>query len=90
MKKLLKFLSSKLFVVPVLIILQFMMIVIPMQLLDEYSVYANVINRFLSIILAIYIAAKPDNPTYRLTWIMLLLISPFLGLLIYFLFGEKQ
>lgn len=90
MKKVLKFLSSKLFVVPVLIILQLLMIIIPMQLLDEYSVYANMINRTLSIILAIYIAAKPDNPTYRLTWIMLLLVAPFLGVLTYILFGEKK
>lgn len=90
LKKLLKFLSSKMFMVPMLILLQLAMVIIPMQLLDEYSELVNFVNRVLALILAIYIASKPDNPTYRLTWIMLLLAAPFLGVLTYFLFGERK
>lgn len=90
LKKLLKILSSKMFMVPLLILLQLAMVIVPMLLLNEYSELVNLLNRILAIILAIYITSKPDNPTYRLTWIMLLLAAPFLGVLVYLLFGERK
>lgn len=90
LKKILKLLSNKLFIVPVLIVAQFGIIMLPAMLLNEYSIPFNNFFRTLSIILAIYIAARPDNPTYRLTWIMLILVSPVLGCLMYFVFGAKK
>lgn len=89
-KKLMKLLSSKLFIVVALIIAQFAIFMIPAMLLNEYSIPFNKFFRTLSILLAIYIAARPDNPTYRLTWIMLILVSPVLGCLMYFVFGAKK
>ncbi|NBK97166.1 MAG: cardiolipin synthase [Erysipelotrichia bacterium] len=90
LKKLFKLLSNKLFIVAVLIIAQFAILMLPAMLLNEYSIPVNNFFRTLSIILAIYIAARPDNPTYRLTWIMLILVSPVLGCLMYFVFGAKK
>lgn len=90
LKKLVKILSSKLFIVTALIVAQFAIFMIPAMLLNEFSISFNKFFRTLSIILAIYIAARPDNPTYRLTWIMLILVSPVLGCLMYFVFGAKK
>lgn len=90
MKKLLKFISSKMFVVPVLILLQLLMIIIPMQLLDEYNQIVNSIIRFVALLLILHIWVKPDNPTYRFTWIILITATPIFGVLIYFLFGERK
>lgn len=89
-KKLLKLLSHKLFIVAVLILFQIAIITLPALILSEYSIPFNTFFRLLSIILAIYIAARPDNPTYRLTWIMLILVTPVLGSLMYFVFGAKK
>ncbi|MDD3049092.1 MAG: cardiolipin synthase [Bacilli bacterium] len=90
LRKLFKFISHKLFIIFVLIAVQFAIIIVPAMLLNEYSLPFNNFFRTLSIILAIYIAARPDNPTYRLTWIMLILVSPVLGCLMYFVFGAKK
>lgn len=90
LKKLLKFMSSKLFIVGCLIALQFLIIYLPMQILSSYSEAMRTFFRTISIILAIYIAARPDNPTYRLTWIMLILVSPVFGALMYFVFGARK
>lgn len=90
LKKILKFISSKLFIVGCLIVVQFLIIYIPMQLLSAYSESMSFFFRALSIILAIYIAARSDNPTFRLTWIMLILVSPVFGALMYFVFGARK
>lgn len=89
-KKALKLFSSKLFIVAILICIQIGFIYLPMMVLNEYSTHFNVFFRVLSIFLAIYIAARPDNPTYRLTWIMLILVSPVFGSLMYFVFGARK
>lgn len=89
-KSFLKLLSNKLFIVALLIMAQFAIFTIPAMILNEYSLPFNTFFRILAIILAIYIAARPDNPTYRLTWIMLILVTPVLGSLMYFVFGAKK
>ncbi len=82
--------STKLFVVGVLICAQIAILLLPMLLLNENNLRMNAFFRVLSILLAIYIAARPDNPTYRLTWIMLILVSPVLGSMLYFVFGARK
>lgn len=89
-KKFIKLLSNKLLIVALLIIAQFAILTVPALILSEYSLPFNAFFRILSIILAIYIAARPDNPTYRLTWIMLILVTPVLGSLMYFVFGARK
>lgn len=89
-KKFIKIISSKLFIVGVLILIQLSVFLLPAYLLSAYSTSINVFFRVLALLLAIYIAARPDNPTYRLTWIMLILISPVLGSLMYLVFGARK
>ena len=90
MKRILKFISSKYFMIPISIIIQFLMVFGSAHFLDEYSTFVNAFNRTVSVLLAIYIAYKPDNPAYRITWIMLILMAPYFGTLMYFLFGNKK
>ena len=61
-----------------------------MQLLDEYNQIVNSIIRFVALLLILHIWVKPDNPTYRFTWIILITATPIFGVLIYFLFGERK
>lgn len=90
MKRILKFISSKYFMIPLSILIQFFMVFGTARLLNEYSQFVNAFNRGISVLLAIYIAYKPDNPAYRITWIMLILAAPYFGILMYFLFGNKK
>lgn len=89
-KKIWKLISSRLFIVMVLILIQFFVFMLPSLMLNEYSISFNRFFRWLAISLAVYIAARADNPTYRLTWIMLILVSPVLGSLMYLVFGAKK
>ena len=43
----------------------------------------------LSAVLAFWLVAKYENETYKLTWIIIILLLPVFGMLIYLLFGNK-
>lgn len=90
LKQLLKFISSKVFIIGMLIVIQIALIMLPALIISEYSKFFNIFFRVVSICLAIYITARPENPTYRLTWIMLILVAPSFGTLLYLMFGAKK
>ncbi len=90
MNRLWKLILSKKMLIALMLLAQVVVIFIPTFILYEFSVYFQVVIRVLSIVLAMYIFSKDINPTYRLAWIMLILISPFLGVLVYLFFGAKQ
>lgn len=89
-KQILKVISSKLFIIVALIFCQLMILMLPAYFLSGLSQTINIFFRVISVILAIYIAARPDNPTYRLTWIMCILAIPVFGALLYIVFGAKK
>lgn len=90
LKQIVKALSSKLFIIMLLILCQLAILMLPAYFLSGISVNINTFFRMISVILAIYIAARPDNPTYRITWIMCILAIPIFGSLLYIVFGAKK
>ena len=69
MKKLLTILTSRLFVVSALILLQLGLLIFGIVLLQGYSVYCYLALVALSWVLVFYILSKRDNPMYKLAWI---------------------
>ena len=51
--------------------------------------YANLIIRAAAIVLVLVIANKWENPANKLSWTFLILLSPILGIMLYFLFGRS-
>ena len=88
--KLIKFLSSRLSVTLILIMVQAAWIALMFLKFVGYSGYISDAFRLLSIVMALYIITKADVPAYRMGWILVIMIFPLFGGLLYLLLGEKR
>jgi len=88
--RLIKFLSSRLSVTLILIIVQATWIALMFLKAVSYSENISGALKFLSIVMAIYIISKADVPAYRMGWILLIMVIPIFGGLLYLLLGEKR
>ena len=83
-------LKNKIFIVGILILMQLLFLFFTIFLLSEYFVTINFILLFLSFIVSVYIFNRNDNPSYKMTWIILILTVPILGGFVYLLFGGQK
>ena len=88
--KLFKFLTSRFSVTLILIILQAAWIALMFLKFVSYSEILASAFTVLSIVMAFYIISKADVPAYRMGWIMLIMMFPLFGGLLYLLLGEKR
>jgi len=88
--KLIKFLSSRLSVTLILIAVQAAWIVLMFLKLVSFSYIISDAFKLLSIAMALYIINKADVPAYRMGWILVIMIFPLFGGLLYLLLGEKR
>lgn len=90
MKKFLKILFGRLFLTAVVILLQFVWLLLMLLQVDTLFTYSNFVLHILSVIVVMYLINRRMNPSYKLAWTFLILLSPILGLLLYFLFGRSE
>ena len=81
LRKILSLLHNKIFIVGVLILIQLAVFFGIVFKLSEYFVAIYFFLIALSFIISIYIVNKDDNPTYKMTWVMLIMGSCFGGLI---------
>lgn len=55
---------------------------------NNLFIYSEVIFNILKVFSIIYIIHKPINPSYKLTWIVLIAVLPVLGIVMFLLFGN--
>lgn len=55
---------------------------------NNLFLYSEIIFNVIKICSVIYIVAKPINPSYKITWIVLITILPVLGVLLFLLLGN--
>lgn len=55
---------------------------------NNLFIYSEVIFDILKVFSIIYIIHKPINPSYKLTWIVLIAVLPVLGIVMFLLFGN--
>ena len=89
MKKLLRFFISRLFWFSLLIVVQIAILVVILLNLSSYSNYIYAAFVLLSLAIVIWLVAKDDNPSYKITWIILIMTLPVLGGFFYLKFGNK-
>jgi cardiolipin synthase len=58
--------------------------------LSEYALGISTLFTVLSLLLALYIVRREENPAYKICWIIVLSALPLFGLLIYSVFGNKR
>jgi cardiolipin synthase A/B len=88
--KLARYLIRKRIVVAVMILAQLSFLMLFVYTLSQYALPAYATLIFLSVIVVIYIVNRPDNPSYKLSWAILILIVPIVGGVLYLIFGGKK
>lgn len=89
MKKILHLILGRFFIVALSIILQVVWLCTVMWQFSYKFTYANLLLRAVAILVVLVIVNKWTNPANKLSWTFLILLSPILGLLVYFLFGRS-
>lgn len=89
MKKLFKFISSRLFVSFLLIFLQVgVVFYFTYELAWGFRYFFT--SSLVGFLLAFMVFCGDSNPSYKIAWIMLILAVPIFGCALYFLFGNKK
>ena len=89
MKKVLKFLCSRLVIVTLAILVQFCFLLFIVLKLSSYGLYAYVSLQLVSLVVVLWIVTKQDNPSYKIAWIIAILIFPIFGGIFYLGLGNK-
>lgn len=88
--KLLKILTSRLFVFGLLILVQALWVFFfASSLLSSYT-WLRPILFLMSMSIVLWLVIKDENPSYKISWIILILIFPIFGGLLYFFIGNKK
>ena len=83
-------LFSRLFVVALGILLQFVWLFMVLYQFSASHTFANIVVTALGILTAFYVISRPYHPAAKLAWTALLLTVPLLGILVYFVFGRPE
>ncbi len=90
MKKLLKCITSRSFIISFLLFLQVSIITLIILFLSSYFVYVYTALTILSIIISVLIISKDTNPMYKIAFIFPILIFPAIGGFLYFFFDKRN
>lgn len=90
MNKLIAFLIKKPISVSILILMQLGFIYLFVYFMSVRLAETYFILQALNIILVVYIINRYDNPSYKLTWIIFILVVPLVGGITYLMFGGRQ
>ena len=83
-----KFLFKRSLITGFLIGLQFVLIVLGIFTLSNKIVYVYAGLQVISLITLILVINKKDNPSYKLSWIVVILLLPPVGVIIYMMWGN--
>lgn len=90
MLNLIKVLTNRLIIIAVLVVIQLLVIAAGVLFLSSKAFYLNTVLTVISIIVVLFIINKTENPSYKLAWIIPILIFPVFGGLFYLLFGGHR
>ncbi|MBR7148272.1 MAG: cardiolipin synthase [Firmicutes bacterium] len=90
MKKLLKFMGSRMFITGILILLQIGWLLVWYLRLTQYAQWISALFSILGFLAAVFIINKNENPAYKLAWILTISVFPALGGLLYLSIGNKR
>ena len=90
MKRILKKVLNRLVIFGLLLLIQLGWLLIIMTKLANYSVINTIFFNVLSVLVALWVVNKDDNPAYKLGWIILIMAFPLLGGFFYLTAGHKR
>lgn len=90
MKFIRKVLFSRAFLVFVSIAVQLLFFVGVIQEFGDYYIFFYAVGMLISAVAVVWILNKNDNPSYKITWIILILLFPIFGGAFYIIFGTNK
>lgn len=89
-KRLFSLLSSRLFVIVLLIFIQFLFLTGVLIYLSSARFWITNTLNVISLLVVLWILSKEDNPSYKMAWIILIMAVPLVGGAFYLMFGNKH
>ena len=90
MKKILRFITQRVVITALLIVLQALLLFGFIWKLDNYFVYFYAGSVLLSLLIILGIINSKSNPAYKIAWLIPILLFPVFGGLVYLLFGSDR
>lgn len=90
MKKLLELLLNRVVIVFILLVVQVVLLAVALIRFNEYFVYFYVLSAAINFIILMRIINSRRNPAYKLAWVIVVLLDPIIGVLLYLLFGHVR
>ncbi len=88
--KIFNFLTHRAVLGIILLLSQVLILITMVWHFNVQFVYFYLISYLLGILVSLYIINKTTNPGYKIAWIMVILVFPVIGIVIYALFGGVQ
>lgn len=89
-KKIINTLFSRLFLVALMLAIQLAILFATLTYFSQTGFYLYLLFNLLSLITAVAVVSKEENPSYKVTWIISILIFPVVGWMFYFILGNKR
>lgn len=90
MRKLLKIFTSRVVVVGLALLVQLSWYLLFLNRLANYSIVVNGFFRVLSVIILLYLIRKDENSAYKIAWMILIMVIPLLGGILYVMIGNQK
>lgn len=90
MAKLFKFLTGRLFLTSVFILVQIFAIILAILTISSHFLLCYILLYIISLIAAISVASGHENPSFRIAWLILMTVFPILGWLFYYMFSYRK
>lgn len=90
MAKIFAFLTSRLFIFGLSVLIQLYVFIMVVFYLGQNSVYIYALFNLLSILTILNIISKKDNPIYKLAWVVPVALFPLVGWYLFYLFDRKR
>lgn len=90
MKKILRIVFHRVFLVVVFMLLQLLLLVGMIYRFNEYFTYFYAICVVLSLVAVLGLVNNKSNPAYQIVWIIVIMVFPLFGIMFYGVFGRSQ
>ena len=90
MKNFFNFIFSRIFFIFCMVLIQLTFLTVFLIYFNRYFIYLYGINLIVGMVFTFIIINDNINPAFKITWILIVIVLPFLGGLIYLTFGEKR
>lgn len=88
--KILKLIFSRLFIACTFIAIQLTIIILLIWQLSSYFVYISAFFIILSMAIVLFLMSNEDNPSVKLSWVIMIMLLPIFGGLFYLILGKSR